>query len=68
MKAENYHSETREVQGTTVNVTTYKIGERYFCHIDNVNPGATIARSEGASLAEALEVALEKATARLQTQ
>ena len=50
-----------------INITTYKIGERYFCHIDNVNPGATIARTEAASLEEARELALQKATTRLQT-
>ena len=66
VKAENYNSETRQIEGTTVKVTTYKIGERYFCHIANIDPGATIARSEGGSLEEALGVALEKATARLQ--
>jgi hypothetical protein len=67
MKAENYHKEQMEVEGRMINITTYKIGERYFCHIDNVTPGATIARTEAASLEEARELALQKATTRLQT-
>jgi hypothetical protein len=66
MKAENYQKEKREVEGKMINITTYKIGERYFCHIDNVSPGATIARTEGATLEEARELALQKVTVRLQ--
>jgi hypothetical protein len=48
-----------------INITTYQIGERFYCHIDNVSPGATIARTEGDSLEEAREAALQKATTRL---
>ena len=66
MKAENYQKEKREVEGRMINLTTYKIGERYFCHIDNVSPGATIARTGGGTLEEARELALQKVTARLQ--
>ena len=67
MKAENYEKEKKEVEGKMINITTYKIGERYYWHIDNVSPGATIARTEGASREEARDLALQKATARLQT-
>ena len=67
MKAEDYQKEKKELEGKMINITTYKIGERYFCHIDNVSPGATIARTEGASLEEARDLALQKATARLVT-
>ena len=67
MKAEDYRKEQKEVEGKMINITTYKIGERYFCHIDNVSPGATIARTEGASLEEARDLALQKAAHRLVT-
>ncbi len=66
MKAENYQKEKREVEGRMINLTTYQIGEHYFCHIDNVSPGATIARTEGATLEEARELALQKVIARFQ--
>jgi len=66
MKAENYQKEKREVEGRMINLTTYQIGERCFCHIDNVSPGATIARTEGATLEEARELALQKVIARFQ--
>ena len=66
MEAENYQKEKKEVEGWMINITTYKIGERYYCHIDNVSPGATIARTQGDSREEARELALQKATRRLQ--
>ena len=47
MKAENYEKEKKEVEGKMINITTYKIGERYYCHIDNVSPGATIVPNRG---------------------
>jgi hypothetical protein len=65
MKAENYKKEKKELEGRMINITTYQIGERFYCHIDNVSPGATIARTEGDSLEEAREAALQKATTRL---
>ena len=66
MRAEHYRKEKKEVQGKTVNVTSYKIGERYFCHIDNVNPGVTIARTQGASREEAQQLALQKVSERFE--
>lgn len=66
MEAENYQKEKTEIEGRMINITTYKIGECYYCHIDNVSPGATIARTQGDSREEARELALQKATRRLQ--
>lgn len=65
MKAENHHSEVREIQGVKISVTSYQIGARYFCHVANLDPGATIARGQGESREEAEEAALSKATRRL---
>lgn len=65
MTSENYLSQTRELAGMPVNVTSYKIGDRFYCHVSNVDPGATIARAEAASSAEAETLALGKAAARL---
>lgn len=65
MKTENYRVEQKEVAGAAVSVTTYQIGERFYCHVANVDPGATIARAEADSQAEAARLALEKATERL---
>ncbi len=65
IKVEGHQSGLTEIHGVQVRVTSYQIGERYFCHVSNADPGATIARSEGGSRDEAREVALSKATRRL---
>ncbi len=65
IKVEGHQSELTEIHGVEVRVTSYQIGKRYFCHVSNVDPGATIARGAGDSRDEAWEVALSKATSRL---
>ena len=65
MKTENYRVEQKEIAGAQVSVTSYQIGERYHCHVANVDPGATIARAEADSNAEAVRLAVEKAGERL---
>jgi hypothetical protein len=61
MKAEDYTERHGEIDGWKVHIVTYRIGDRYYCTIDNVDPGARFARAEGATLEEAERVALEKA-------
>ncbi len=65
MKTEDYHVEKKELQGVMVSVTSYRIGDRFYCHVANLDPGATIARAEADSHAEAERVALAKAAERL---
>lgn len=61
MKAESYLERRQEIDGWKVNVVTYRIGDRCYCTIDNVDPGARFARAEGSTPEEAETVALEKA-------
>ncbi|HEV3216875.1 MAG TPA: hypothetical protein VGZ27_14175 [Vicinamibacterales bacterium] len=61
MKAEEYTERREEVDGWQVHIVTYRIGDRYYCTIDNVDPGARFARAEGATREDAERVALEKA-------
>jgi len=63
--AEDYQQEDNRIKNVPVTVTTYKIGERYFCHVQNKDPGATIARAEAATREEARHQAVDKATERL---
>ena len=65
LKAEEYQSNIKEVAGYKINVTSYKIGDQFHCHIDNVSPGATIARSTASTRDGAIQSALEKAQERL---
>jgi hypothetical protein len=61
MKAEEYTERRETVDGWPINIVTYRIGDKYYCTIDNVDPGARFARAEGASREETERVALEKA-------
>ena len=65
MKTENFKEEIAQVKGVPVRVTTYKIGDNYYCHVYNVDPGATIARSTGATREKAVEEALHKVSQRI---
>lgn len=65
MKAEDYSKTMIEVAGWNVRATSYKVGERYYCIIDNVDPGAWIARAQAATREEAEAAALEQARERL---
>ena len=61
MKAEDYTERQQEIDGWKVHVVTYRIGNRYYCTIDNVDPGARFARAEGSTREEAEGAALQKA-------
>jgi hypothetical protein len=61
MKAEEFTERKQTIDGWKVNVVTYRIGERWYCSIDNVDPGARFARAEGATREEAESRALEQA-------
>jgi len=64
-RAANYQIEDRNVNGVDLKITTYQIGNEYYCHIENKDPGAVIARAEGTDRNTAKELALVKATKRL---
>jgi hypothetical protein len=61
MKPEEYTRERRELAGWPVTVETYKLNAVYHCTIANVEPGARIARADGATREEAEQRASEKA-------
>ncbi len=65
MKAEDYGERRIEIEGWAVNLATYKIGETYHCHADNVSPGANIARAQGTTREEAEQRAIERSREHL---
>ena len=65
MKVEEFAERKEQLAGWPVHIVTYRIGDKYYCTIDNVDPGARFARAEGATLEEAERVALEKAERHL---
>lgn len=66
MKSEEFRERRQELAGWPVNIVSHRAGDRFYCTIDNVDPGARIARAEGATREEAENTAIEKATRYLQ--
>jgi hypothetical protein len=65
MRAEDYQRRRQELAGWPVSIVSYKLGGRFICEIDNVNPGARVARAEGGTREEAERAAIEAAERRL---
>jgi rhodanese-related sulfurtransferase len=61
MKPTDYSERILEVAGWKVRLTSYNLDGKYYCKADNVEPGACIARTEGATKEESETKALEKA-------
>lgn len=65
LRAENFQQEDSDINGVRVRIVTYQVGERFFCHVENQDPGATIARGEGQTREEARRQALAKVNVKL---
>lgn len=44
-----------------IRISSYQSGDRYYCKVDNVSPGACVARGEGATREEAETAAIAEA-------
>lgn len=47
MRPEHYEARVERVGEWSIRLTSYKLGNVYFCVADNVDPGAVIARGTG---------------------
>ena len=47
MNAQGYTRREQELSGWSILLETYRLGDKYFCTISNVDPGARVARAEG---------------------
>jgi len=65
MKAEDYRECQTEAEGWPVRLTSYRIGEIFYCQADNVSPGSWLARTQGSTREEAEQKALALARQRL---
>ena len=65
VRAEEHQQRRDRLAGWAVGVVSYRLGHRFVCEVDNVDPGARIARAEGATREEAEQAALEAAARRL---
>jgi hypothetical protein len=65
MRAEDYQRREEQLAGWPVGIVSYRLGDTWYCEIDNVSPGARIARAEGATREEAERDAKAAAQRRL---
>ena len=61
MNAQGYTRREQELSGWSILLETYRLGDKYFCTISSVDPGARVARAEGPTREEAERIALENA-------
>ncbi len=61
MKPADYSEKILELAGWKVRLTSYKLGDKYLCKADNVEPGACIVRTEGVTKDEAEQKAMSRA-------
>jgi len=60
LRAEDHFRLETELGGWPAGITTYRIGETWICKIDNVSPGAIVARARASTREEAVSVATER--------
>jgi hypothetical protein len=65
MRTEDYQRRREELAGWPVGNVSYRLGDAWFCEIDNVSPGARIARAEGPTREAAEATAIAAASRRL---
>ncbi len=61
MKVEEHSRRQQQVGRWRINIVSYKLGDQYICTVDNVEPGATLARAEGPTREEAEKKAIQRA-------
>lgn len=66
LRSDLYQRRRAELAGWQVGIASYSIGDRFICEVDNVSPGARLARGEGATREEAERQALAIAERRLE--
>jgi hypothetical protein len=65
LRSEHYQRRQANVDGWRVGIVSYKLGGRFICEIDNIDPGAGLARAEGATREAAEQAAMVTAQRRL---
>jgi hypothetical protein len=60
-----YQERKESVPPFQIHITSYKLHDIFYCWVDDVDPGAVIARAKGATREEAEQKAIKKAKERL---
>ena len=59
-----FQREVTSIAGWPARITTYRVGARWVCVIDNVDPGAAVSRGRGDTREAAVSQAHESASRR----
>jgi hypothetical protein len=65
LKPEEYQERTEPVPPFQIHIASDRLGAAYHCSVDNVDPGAVVARSEGPTREQAELKAITRAKERL---
>lgn len=65
MQTQNFTEEMMELEGVMIWRTVYQIGDTFYCHIYNADPGATIARASNTDRRAAIDDAMNKTKKRI---
>jgi hypothetical protein len=65
MRVEEHRERELKIEDWPVRLTSYRIGETFHCTADNISPGASLARTRGATREEAEGKAIQHAGERL---
>jgi hypothetical protein len=66
MTPKDYKEQKLELGGWEATLTTYQLGEVFHAKVESVSVGAAISRATGATLEEAVNTAVAKASGRLE--
>ena len=66
LRPEEYQERTQSVPPFQMHIVSYRLGDEFHCTVDNVDPGAVIARSSAPTRAQAEASAVQRATQRLE--
>jgi hypothetical protein len=66
LRPEEYQERTESIPPFQVHIVSYRLGDEFYCSVDNVDPGAVIARCQGSTRAEAESEGIRRASRRLE--
>ena len=65
LRPQGYTKRREELEGMPVGIVTFQLGDRFVCTVDNVSPGAVIARAVASSRDAAEQEAVHRAARQL---
>lgn len=66
-RAEEYEQRMESIPPFKVKIISYRLGDEFHCTVDDVDPGAVIARAHAPTRAEAEAKALGRAIPRMES-